>query len=104
MPGDIDDATWVIKYIGTNGVVMMNLVSGGWQQAMYDLPPDVALALANRQTANAALAELKKLGVKRAVEHFDHFLNGTGKVQKFSDGSGNQYTGVKISINDLVRS
>jgi hypothetical protein len=97
-------ATWVIQRTGSTGVVMMNVLSGGWQQAMFDLPPDVAAALANRQTAYAARAELKKKGLKRAVEHFDYFLNGTGNVQKFSDGSGNQYTGVKISINDLVRS
>ena len=101
---ETDDATWVFKYVGSTGVVMMNLTSGAWQQAMHALPSDVALALANRQTAYAARKELKKLGLKRAVEHFDYFLNGTGNIQTFSDGRGNQYTGVKISVNDLVRS
>jgi hypothetical protein len=104
MGNETEDTDWVRKRIGSDGVVMMNDVAVGWVQAMAGLPPDVAFALANRQTAYKAREELKKLGLKRAVVHFDYFLNGTGNVQKFSDSSGKQYTGVEISINDLVRS
>jgi hypothetical protein len=101
---ETQDADWVKLWVEATGVVMWNTVMGGVEQALNKLPSDVAAALANRQTANLAREELTKMRLKRAVVHFDYFLNGTGNVQKFSDSSGNQYTGVLVYINDLVRS